>query len=308
LLSQPLEGRSPCDLRGACLWGCPIGAIHDARQDLKALRARSAFRLLDGAIVTAVTREDKGWRLDTQDGRAFRGGRILLAAGTLASTRLVAPLLPPIADWRLLSNPTLAMPLLVRGARSAAVTPSHALAQLAYALPGSDLLGAIYETRNLPASGFTGQVPLPRPLAEALFRFLSPGLLVAVTSFPGRFSRNRLSFDGQRLTVQGGFDIALDAAEQTARTALTRTWRTLGAHVLPGGRRAMPGTDAHFAGTLPMGGAGANGTSVLGEVVGQPGLHVVDGSVLPTLPAKHATLTIMANADRIAAELARGAA
>lgn len=305
LLSQKLEGRSACDLRGGCLWGCPVGAIYDARQDLKRLCARAGFRLADGAIVTALARNDGGWRVDLKDGRAFHSRRVLLAAGTLASSRLVAPLLPHIPAWRLLSNPTLATPLLVRGARTAAAAPSHALAQLAYAIPGSDLLGAVYETRNLPAAGFAGQMPLPRPMAEALFRFLSPALLVAVTSFPGRFSRNCLSFDGRHLKVQGGFEPALDAAEQEARSKLAREWRALGAHVLPGSRRAMPGTDAHFAGTLPMGGMGANGTSVLGEISSYPGLHVVDGSVLPTLPAKHATLTIMANADRIATALAR---
>lgn len=307
LLSRPLEGRNACDLRGACLWGCPIGAIYDARQDLNLLRARDTFRLTDGAIVTALAREGDGWRVDTLDGRTFRAPRIVLAAGTLASSRLVAPLLPPIPDWQLLSNPTLATPLLVRGARTAARMPSHALAQLAYRLDGEGLMGAVYETRNLPASGFAGQIPLPRAAAEALFRFLSPALLVAVTSFPGHFSRNRLSFDRAtwRLTVQGGFEPALDGAERAARKTLARGWRALGAHVLPGGRRAMPGTDAHFAGTLPMGGRNANGTSVLGEVSGQPGLHVVDGSVLPSLPAKHATFTIMANANRIAAALAR---
>ena len=310
LLSRPLPGRSACDLRGACLWGCPIGAIYDARQDLDLLRKHAGFRLADGAIVTALVREGENWRVDNQDGRTFRAPRILLAAGTLASSRLVAPLLPPIPDWRLLSNPTLATPLLVRGARTATCVPSHALAQLAYSLEGDDILGAVYETRNLPASGFAGQIPLPPRIAEPLFRFLSPALLVAVTSFPGRLSCNRLSFDSAtgRLTVQGGFEPVLDGAEQAARKALTRGWRALGAHVLPGGRRAMSGTDAHFAGTLPMGGRNANGTSVLGEVAGQPGLHVVDGSVLPTLPAKHATLTIMANADRIAVALAKGAA
>lgn len=307
LLSRPLEGRSACDLRGACLWGCPIDAIYDARQDLRLLRARGTFQLADGAIVTALAREGEGWRVDTQDGRAFRAPRIVLAAGTLASSRLVAPLLPPIPDWRLLSNPTLATPLLVRGARRAARVPSHALAQLAFSLEGQKLLGAVYETMNLPASGFAGQMPLPRRIAEPLFHFLSPALLVAVTSFSGSFSRNRLSFDRAtgRLTVQGGFEPGLDGAEQAARKALARGWRALRAHVLPGTRRAMPGTDAHFAGTLPMGGRNANGTSVLGEVAAQPGLHVVDGSVLPSLPAKHATLTIMANADRIAAALAR---
>ena len=78
--------------------------------------------------------------------------------------------------------------------------------------------------------------------------------------------------------------------------------RTLDAHVLLGERRALPGSDAHFAGTFQMCGKGAHATSVLGEVAGQPGLRVVDGSAQPSLPAK---LTIMANADRIAAALAR---
>ena len=308
LLSRPLEERSACDLRGACLLGCPIGAIYDARQDLKLLRARDTFRLADGAVVGALSREGGGWRVEATDGRAFRAPRILLAAGTLASSRLVAPLLPQLSEWRLLSNPTLATPLLVRGALAAKRVPSHALAQLAYRLEGEALLGAVYETRNLPASGFAAQIPLPRRIAEALFGFLSPALLVAVTSFPGRFSRNRLSFDSAtgRLTVQGGFEPALDGVEQAARKTLARGWRALGALVLPGERRAMAGTDAHFAGTLPMGGKGVGGTSVLGEIVGQPGLHVVDGSVLPSLPARHATLTIMANANRIATALARG--
>ena len=36
-----------------------------------------------------------------------------------------------------------------------------------------------------------------------------------------------------------------------------------------------------------------------GEVEGAPGVHVVDLSAFPTLPAKHASLTLMANADRV---------
>jgi choline dehydrogenase-like flavoprotein len=54
-----------------------------------------------------------------------------------------------------------------------------------------------------------------------------------------------------------------------------------------------------------MGGTGANGTNALGELKGLEGLHVVDGAVLPSLPSKHATLTIMANADRIGRALGR---
>jgi choline dehydrogenase-like flavoprotein len=81
----------------------------------------------------------------------------------------------------------------------------------------------------------------------------------------------------------------------------------LGAYAVPGSLTlAAPGADAHAAGTLPMGGAGPAGTDLAGAVAGLPGVHVVDGAALSDLPARHCTLTIMANADRIARLLAAG--
>ena len=52
-----------------------------------------------------------------------------------------------------------------------------------------------------------------------------------------------------------------------------------------------------------MGGAGPLGTDLCGGLNTLPGVHAVDGAVLSDLPAKHCTLTIMANADRIARRL-----
>lgn len=45
-------------------------------------------------------------------------------------------------------------------------------------------------------------------------------------------------------------------------------------------------------------------TDRYGELAGVSGIHVVDGASLSALPAKSHTLTIMANADRIAKHLA----
>ncbi|MBP2449004.1 choline dehydrogenase-like flavoprotein [Rhizobium leguminosarum] len=53
-----------------------------------------------------------------------------------------------------------------------------------------------------------------------------------------------------------------------------------------------------------MGEAGPFGTSPDGELNLHPGLYVVDGSILPDLSSKYVTMTIMANADRIAHRLA----
>ena len=53
-----------------------------------------------------------------------------------------------------------------------------------------------------------------------------------------------------------------------------------------------------------MGGPGAASTSADGELTACDGLYVADGAALPNLPAKHPTLTIMANADRIGRAIA----
>jgi hypothetical protein len=44
----------------------------------------------------------------------------------------------------------------------------------------------------------------------------------------------------------------------------------------------LPETNAHFAKTASMDGAGANGTNFTGELKGLEGLHVVDGAVSPS--------------------------
>jgi len=311
LISRPLDGRGVCDLRGGCLWGCPLGAIYDARSDLARLARSRDFHIAEKAEVIRLEKQEAGWRVYAADGRSFSAATVMLAAGTLGSTRLVAPYLPVLPEWRLLSNPVIAAPLLMPRALMAAPKASHDLAQLAFFLPFGAaheyVSGAVYETIGLPASSFASQLPLGRRAGEAVFRFLSPALLVAVNYFAGAFSGNLIGFERAtgKLKIKGGFAPGFaNLAGQVSRD-LARHWRRLGAVPLARSKLALPGTDAHFAGTLPMGGAGANGTNILGELKGLEGLHVVDGAVLPSLPSKHATLTIMANADRIGRALGR---
>ena len=72
--------------------------------------------------------------------------------------------------------------------------------------------------------------------------------------------------------------------------------------MLPGSFVAGPlGADLHYAATLPISKhPSAHECRINGELAGLPGVYVIDGAALPRLPAKAHTLTIMANADRIA--------
>jgi len=61
------------------------------------------------------------------------------------------------------------------------------------------------------------------------------------------------------------------------------------------------GADLHYASTLPIRKhPTAYECKLSGQIDSLPGLYLVDGASLPKLPAKAHTLTIMANADRIA--------
>jgi choline dehydrogenase-like flavoprotein len=62
---------------------------------------------------------------------------------------------------------------------------------------------------------------------------------------------------------------------------------------------------SHFGGSFPMrrNPRAFNDTDVLGRPTGLSRVHLIDGSVLPTIPATTIMLQIMANADRIATDV-----
>ena len=314
LLTEDHGARRACDLSLGCLWGCERGAIYDARQDVALLRQHGNFTLLDRATAHQLARHDGGWEVTTTGGDRLQAPRLVVAAGTLGSLRLVVPLIAPASGLRVLNSPVMAVPLLVpRRLGHATPTQGHALAQLGFRLacspaPGDYVSGAIYEVAGLPPSSFAARMPFGRRAATEIFRALAPALAVATVYFPGRYSANEIalrpSAHGPRLHVRGGVADGFAATARAVRRRLAGIWRRLGAVALPGAALATAGTDAHLGGVFPMGAAAPHGTSRFGELNAAPGLHLVDGSVLPTIPSKFTTLTIMANADRIGRHLA----
>jgi choline dehydrogenase-like flavoprotein len=74
-----------------------------------------------------------------------------------------------------------------------------------------------------------------------------------------------------------------------------------GAPVVPAIQFAEPGRSYHSGGTFPMRAKpGKFETDTLGQPTGLPRVHLLDASVFPSIPATTITLTVMANAHRIA--------
>src|SRR5262249_27138607 len=120
VLSQPHAGRDACVRDGMCMWGCAKRSIYNAAHDLELLKRHPNFEYRPGCIVDEIARDGAGYRVA---GRAMNGERcthaaprLVIAAGTVASTSLVLPFLGRLGERRrLLNNPGYVFALLLPG-------------------------------------------------------------------------------------------------------------------------------------------------------------------------------------------------
>ena len=77
--------------------------------------------------------------------------------------------------------------------------------------------------------------------------------------------------------------------------------------VVPQTRLSGAAKSYHFGGSFAhsAGGASRTTTDTLGRIADWSRIHLIDGSVLPSVPSTTFTLTVMANAHRIATEAIR---
>lgn len=308
-------GRLGCDYSGMCLWGCARRATWSARQDVEVLERMSGVQFDRGMLVKRLVREGNAWRVECTDldktPRCYRARCVLLGAGTLASTRLaLAALEAPPPSVRLLSNPMAAFLLLCPGALGRVRGRSFGLAQLSFLLQGAydgePAFGNLFSTAGLPISEFLPHLPITRRAGLPLLRALLPAAIVGNVFLPGSLSAHTAALDrDNNLHIAAGADPMLGRVLQEVRSRLQTDLRRLGGWMLPGSFVAgAPGADLHYAGTLPMRERPlAHECHATGEIAGLPGVYAIDGASLALLPAKPHTLTIMANADRIASGL-----
>jgi choline dehydrogenase-like flavoprotein len=316
VLTENLGDRLACDLRGLCMFGCERRAIYNAADELRLLCGAPRFTYSTGWLVTRIAAAGSAFVLEAtglEDGaqRQFFGDRVIVAAGTLGSTRLALDFLGAYdVDVPLMTTPVMAFALLLReNLMAKPVEGGFSLGQLAYTLnlvgiDGAPLVfGSVFPTTGMLPTELYGRLPLLRPFARSFAAWLWPRLLVSACFFPGTYSSNtmRLRSNGE-FFIRGGYANSLRAAMKQATRQLRTEFAQLGATLLPGTTKmSRPGEEMHYAGTLPMRERpGLYETDREGRIGGVDGIHIVDGTVLTALPAKSHTLTIMANADRIA--------
>ncbi|OUU75089.1 MAG: 4Fe-4S ferredoxin [Methylococcaceae bacterium TMED69] len=309
-LNTDFSDRKACNLCSKCLWGCSRGSLYSANHDLPALRKHSNFNELSGFVVDNLHFGHGGWTVTGQTSvdntqRSYTANKIILALGTLATTRIVSRVLDIKRSLTLLSNPTAACLIWVPRLLGTKRINGFGLGQLSFSLAlnnGLSAFGSTFSTTGIPMSEFVRHVPMARRFGVDLLKGIMSSCVVGNLFLPGQLTKaeTKLS-DSGTLIISGSYSDNVEPFMEEARNKLSKAYRSMGALLLPGSFTVgKPGGDIHYSGTLPMREVpGIGETSSMGEVKGMEGVFVVDGSCLPNLLAKSHTLTIMANADRI---------
>lgn len=323
VLTSDRGARGACDLLGRCLWGCPRGSLYTPSHTIAELMEHDLFELRDGLLVTRFE-TDGGGRVHRvhakrrSDGRdeMIEVGTLVLAAGTLPTARIVLesiaaegeepPILQGLMDNRQLLMPFVNVAMLGRSWEPA----SYQYHQLAF---GLDLGGAADYVHGLVTTLKTALIhpvapnlPFSMRAATRVFRDVHGALgLVNVNFSDGPRSGNTVRLDPERREGRLVVDYAPAADEERrvrdVSARFRRVLRKLGCIAPKGMAHLRPmGASVHYAGTFPMGGEGVWATDAQGRSRAIDNLYFADGSTFPWLPAKNLTLTLMANARRMA--------
>lgn len=312
---------------GLCLTGCPLGLVYASSQTLDPMIRRGEVSYRPGVLVLRVGEDERGCWIDVKDLRSgeretIRTDRVLLACGGLGTTRVVLnSIRRHLRTVTLRESVQMVLPFVSAfGQRDPRTYSTFTLNQfnmlVQYGRAGLDLAQIHLYPYN-PAfedalPGALRRVPAAR---RAVLRrviaglgylpsWASPAVEVSVTA----------AGDGALPSVHLGV-----RHTPATRRALQRVFARMLAvapsidlwPVISSLRLSGPAKSYHFGGSFPHVAGSARDGAPETDRLGRPGewrrIHLVDASVFPSVAATTFTLTVMANAHRIASAVAKEA-
>ncbi len=311
-----------CRKCGMCLYGCPYGVIFNSTQTRDRMLENSAFSYRKGFCVRRFEEQGGGVRLWASDMNneqevQFSAKHVFVACGVLPTFKLLMSSLEyydrPV-DMK--DSQHFYLPLLHswKSARDPGSEDSHSLVQLFIEIIDPT---RFEKTAHVQIYTFNDLYPIDMkkrfgPFAELfspLIKKLSQRLIVAQGFLHSDYSPRieiRMTREGTRTVLQ--MEEKGNAKTKEAlgflRNRISRLSRQAGLLPLtPLSRPGSTGSSFHCGSTFPMKDKPTGLESdTLGRPAGLQRVFIVDASVLPDIPATTITLSVMANAHRIATQ------
>jgi choline dehydrogenase-like flavoprotein len=315
-LATAEEDPRHCRYGGLCLHGCPYRSIYNAAHTLEALVRAGKVDYKGGVYVDRLSEAGDAVKVDFhRRGRPAERGelsasRVFVACGSISSTRLMLESSGHAQfSRRLQDSQYFVVPMLsARAAPVSVQTQGNTLAQVFVELEDERVSAhtvhlQLYGYNDVLLSALAGRLPLG---ASKLERLLRPvlGRMVVIQGFLHSADSPGLAVEGDAEGIRIVGDDVSPGAARVKRLVrrLTASARLLGMAPLPGlVQVGLPGKGNHLGGSLPMRREpGELETDTLGRLRGWKRVHVLDAAVFPSFPATTVTLSIMANAHRIA--------
>jgi hypothetical protein len=319
MLSKPLEGRESNAYRDMDFWGDVGRSVYRPRFTMEKLLRAPNFVHLGGRL--ALRFEDGGdsvrlscRNLATNSIESVMARKLILTAGAINSAKLAlaslnaydsrVPILCNANHWIAAVN----LRMLGKPARDA----RHSLSQLTALLKVEArergyISAQFYSYRSLLLSRMLKSIPFPPSIGLLFLRLTATAFTCVNVHFPDAPS------DGRWMSLDRNGSMRVECAWKEEETEwMNRQERRLLKHLLA--LRCVPlgiakpehGASIHYAGTLPYHEAGRPlTTDAAGRLHGFRSVFVADASTWRFLPAKGLTLTLMANARRIARQAVR---
>ena len=309
-----------CRHCGMCLYGCPYGSIYNATHTLQTLMSSGKVDYRSGLYVDRLTETEGSVTIDFHERRRptatgqLVASRVLVGCGAISSTRLMlASMGREQRAHRMRDSQYFVAPVLTSRAVPVDVaTQGNTLAQLFLEL--DDRLVSehavhmqIYGYNDIMLSALAKRLPMRPQRVERLLRPLL-GRMALIQGFLHSAESPGLTVTPEAKGIRViGDDTAMGAArvKRIVRRLLTSA-RPLGMAPIPGLIHVgHPGKSNHLGASLPMRrDPGELEADTLGRVRSWNRVHLVDASIFPSLPATTVTISVMANAHRIASTVA----
>ena len=305
-----------CHLCGQCLHGCPWSMIYASHQTIMQLKQSERFTHRPGAIAARVSETGGNANVHLADGSALEATRVFIAAGVYETARLVLKSTgAPSATLNLQDSRQSFLPMLHRWKPKADPTegPRHTLAKLFIEIDDPEVSpylthSQIYSWNEFYAREMVAKYGGRVPGSAVLFGAISKRLMVAQTFIHSDHCDQvelRLDPASGRLQTSLVPNPEMLPIVNRMTKALARAISKAGLLPLRFAKRLEgPGASFHSGGTLPMSRQPKQlQTDTLGRLSGFDNIHVVDASILPSIPASTSTFSVMANAHRIGTQV-----